>query len=204
MLSLELPAEFGYVFHHSFGIFRRRPFHLARMPAPIIGKGHCPARMNGGKHFLTYFTSEESSKHPEGRFQASYTVTVRHQELMTVQILDRITVNNLDAEFRRQVIINPDVMVADKPDYPYATVGKFRELTEETHETARYDVSVFIPVIKYITQQKDCVGFLLDGIEKVDNTFFSLTRIMEIRGPQMEVTKKICYHQSSKFITEDA
>jgi hypothetical protein len=116
----------------------------------------------GREHFLTCLVAEELAQQLERWLQTAYAVTMCHQELMAINLLDRVAVNDLNAKLGGEVVVNPDVVVADKPDYAYATVGKLGELAEEAHEATRHDIAVFVPVIEYVAQQKDCVGFLLD------------------------------------------
>jgi len=112
-------------------------------------------------------------------------------ELLPADLFYDMTVNHGDAQFRRQIIENPDIMVADNPCYFYAGVSQLGDLPEESDESFRHYVFVFEPVIEDITEEEDllCIGSYF--VKKPADDFLVPSGGLKVFRTEMEVGDKI-------------
>lgn len=162
------------------------PLH-ATVAAPVVGKGHRPSRMNGTECALAKLVAEKRAKKAERCLLPPYSVTMGKIERLPAKPLYNRTVYNLYAEFRRQIVVDPYIVVALHPYYPYARIGKLGKLAEKAHKSFRHHVAVFIPIVEYVAKKVYGVGIMLDAVEKGNNPPLRLSRIGEIGGAEVKV-----------------
>ena len=90
-----------------------------------------------------------------------YSIAMSHEYFLSENLINERTINNTDTKFVGNIIENPNVVVAYKPGYLDAGIGKFGKFAEEAHKTARHDIAIFIPIIENITKQINSVGITL-------------------------------------------
>jgi hypothetical protein len=136
---------------------------------------------------LAELISKNCSDKLKRRLQLPYPITMSKEEFLAVDIFDTITIHYLHTQFIGDVVIDPDIMVTDKPNNANAAIGKFGKFSEETNITARHDIAILIPIVENIAKKIDNISILLNRIEEIHNSFFRLMGILEIRGSEMEI-----------------
>lgn len=198
MLLEILDAELGDVAHHSLSVFGRRTLYFTAVTRPVVCERHSPSRMYARIKFLTYRAAEQPAQESERCGQFADAVTMCHKEIMAVYAFRKASVHDPDAYFRRKIIEDPDVMVADEPDDLYSGIGKFGQFSEEPHESPGHDIAVFIPVIENVTEKINGIGIVLDGIEKAYHAGFSLTGVAEVRRTEVQIAEEVRFGQCSR------
>jgi len=94
-------------------------------------------------------------------------VAVTHKEMNAIDFqwdASLSSVYDFYAYLISQIIEQPYIMIADKPHYTHAAVGKTGKRSEKTHIATRHNSLVLEPVIKYIAEQKQIAGIVFDTV----------------------------------------
>ncbi len=133
---------------------------------PFEAELHAPPRMNEVEQTLACAVVEHPAQELEVGMGVAQAVAVGKIEDLAVQLgCQRLAVHDEAALFL-EVAVGPYIMVAGEEMHLDAHVGKLRQLTEETRVALGHDVLVFVPEVKHIAEQIDCLSLLLDAVEE--------------------------------------
>ena len=135
--------------------------------------------MNGCVELLAYAVSEDIPYQAERHWDFAYAITVRKKKLFSVNLNGPAAIDNIYSQFIRDIIKDPDVVVSDEPCEAYSCIGEFCQFPEETTISAGYDIAVFVPIIKNVTEQVYGFCIIFYGIKEVDHAFLGIERIFE-------------------------
>ena len=126
---------------------------LAAVRRPCMRETNSPAGMNRGIQTLGEATSEQSAQHTERPWQPPHSIAMLEQKPLAIHLRDHYAVVHPEPYLARQIIENPDVMIALEPHYLDTVVSKTRQLTEKPDITARHHVAILPPIVKYISKK---------------------------------------------------
>ena len=92
----------------------------------------------------------------------------------------RLFVEN-DTTFLLQIVIGPDVMVADEEMHLHPIISQFGEFAEKAAVTSWHHIFVFIPEIEHVAQKINGSRLMLDAVEKAHQT--ALVHAAMVDGP---------------------
>ena len=119
----------------------------------------------------------------------SKAVAVPYQEALPIEFhLDGFVVDD-GAEFLREVVEHPHVVVANEEVYLYPTVSQLGQFAEDAGVSARHQIAVAEPEVEYIAQQHQGLAVVLDAVEPLAKLAFPLESIRPTA--QMRVRNKI-------------
>ena len=98
---------------------------------------------------------------------AAKPIAVGEEEYLAAYFHCAFLVVEYYAAFLREIVLLPQIMVANEEMDFHTRIGQFADFTEQTGIAARYDGLVLIPEVEYIAKQIYCGGFVLDAVKKV-------------------------------------
>ena len=114
------------------------------------------------------------------------------EETLSGNVLNHRTVDHRDAEFGWQIVENPDVVVANKPIYFHAEVGKLRDFSEKPRESSRHHIAVFIPIVEDVAEEVYFFSRVFNRVEKRHHAPLVVERRVKLARSKMEIGEEIC------------
>ena len=71
------------------------------------------------------------------------------------------------AAFLFEIVVLPEVVVADEIVNLHAEVGEFADFAEQSREALGHGVAVLVPEVEHVAEEVDGRGLVLDGVEEV-------------------------------------
>ena len=118
-------------------------------------------------------------------------MTVCHVELLAADFHGASLAVQDDAAFLLQVFFAPHVVVALKIMHFDAEVGQFAHLAQKAREALRHDIFILKPKVEHVSQHEDSLGFVLDGVQKTDQTPLLCAVMLEGTAAQVGIGYEI-------------
>lgn len=142
---------------------------------PFEAEVDTPAGMDAGKHALQQGVVKHAAQEAELAVGVPQTVAMGKIEYLAAYIdRERFVVHD-HAALLGQIVLAPDVVVADEEVYLHTAVGELAHLAEEAGVALGHHVAVFKPEIKHVAQHIHRRGLVLDGVKEVDQTALACT-----------------------------
>lgn len=72
-----------------------------------------------------------------------------------------------DTALLRQVVLAPDVMIANEKMHLHSSVRQLGQFAQETDMALRHDLTELKPIVEHVAQKIDGSGFCLDAIKEI-------------------------------------
>lgn len=154
-------------------------------------KRHSPARVHRGEEPLAEAVVKQSAQESERARGTPHSIAMRDKESPAAYVADKSAVYDLYAEFRRQIIEYPDVVIAYHPCDLHARIGQLRQCPEKTCVPPWHHIAVFIPIVEHIPHEIYLGSIGRYALKKAHNTPLRLYRRGEIGCSEMQITKEI-------------
>ena len=139
----------------------------AAMLGPFEAEVYAPTGVYACKHPLQYGVVEHAAQEAELTVGISQAIAMGKVEHLTSYLNRKGFVVHDYAALLDQIVLAPDVVVADEEVHLHSSVGELAHLTEKSCVALGHHVAVLKPEVKHVPQHVYCRGLVLYGVKEV-------------------------------------
>ena len=172
-------------------IIRELTARKTAMARPAMSKSSSPIGMDEAIEFLADPASEKTCHQLVCLSVFAYAIAMSEIELLALQLGHQRLMMHDGTCLLRDIVEDPDIVIAREPMHLDATVGHLAYLAKETGEATRHDMLVFEPIVDDIAKQIELVAIVDDAVEKTHNTPLVVKRLVHRSCTEMQVAYEI-------------